>query len=210
MKLKLLFCAAALLAVSIVTNAQTKFGVVAGVNINKIRIEKESLDPKAGFHLGVLLDKELIGPIHIQPSILFTQKGAKQDLGVAETKIKMNYLQIPIEASLRLPLGPIKLAINAGPYFAWGLNGKMETEGESGLGKVKVTYENIFKGKDGEDPLYKRFDTGLRLGAGVHMLEHLAVNLYYDLGFVKLDKESIADEFASKNGSFLISASFVF
>lgn len=214
MKVKSLFCAIALFAVAVAASAETHFGVVAGANINKLRVEKESLDPKAGFHVGLLIDKQLIGNLHLQPSIVYTQKGSKTESEVAgvtsESDVKLNYLQVPIEASYRMPLGPISLDFIAGPYLAWGLNGEVETESSSKLGNVKATYKNIFKGEDGQDPLYKRFDTGVRLGLGTHVGSHLGVSLYYDLGFVKLEKESIKDELASKNGSFLISASFTF
>lgn len=223
MKVKSLICAIALFAVAVAASAETHWGVVAGANINKLRVEKESLDPKAGFHVGLLIDKQLIGNLHIQPSIVFTQRGAKAEIeeevmGVtmtSESDVKLNYLQVPIEASYRMPLGPISLDFIAGPYLAWGLNGEVETESSTSVAgiasDVKATYKNIFKeGDDGEEPLYKRFDTGVRLGLGTHVGSHLGVSLYYDLGFVKLDKQDIKDEFASKNGSFLISASFTF
>ncbi|MCQ2236059.1 MAG: PorT family protein [Bacteroidales bacterium] len=206
MKIKAIICAIGLFAMAVATSAQTRFGVVGGVNINKIRMEEESLDPKAGFHFGVMMETNLVGNLYFQPSLVFTQKGAKFSAEEVifgekvsfEEDYKLNYLQLPVEFSYRMPVGPISLDVIAGPYLAMGLKATVKNEaGES---------DNLF----GEDEGFKRFDAGLRCGIGTHLLNHLGVSLYYDLGFVDMNKESVEDAFKAKNGSFLISASFTF
>ncbi len=183
-------------------NAQDKiqFGVRAGMNINSL--SEGDLDSRIGYHVGAVMDWNVAKNLYVQPGLFFTTRGAKsefkfEDEGIQvseETKYNLNYLQIPISVSYRFPVSEqFKIDVNAGPYFAMGIGGKYKFEGEE---------EDVF----GDEGDCKRFDTGLRIGAGVH-IQKVSIGLIYDLGLANIAKEEGGK---LKNGSFQISLGYNF
>ena len=72
-------------------------GIKAGLNLYNIKYSNDvKYDMKAGLHAG------LLGHIHInknfalQPEILFSAQAAKSETGGVETKLNLNYLNVPI------------------------------------------------------------------------------------------------------------------
>ncbi len=199
---KLLLCAVMLVGTVCMANAQDKiqFGVRAGMNINSL--SEGDLDSRIGYHVGAVMDWNVAKNLYVQPGLFFTTRGAKsefkfEDEGIQvseETKYNLNYLQIPISVSYRFAVSEqFKIDVNAGPYFAMGIGGKYKFEGEE---------EDIF----GDEGDCKRFDTGLRIGAGVH-IKKFSVGLIYDLGLANIAKEEGGK---LKNGSFQISLGYNF
>ncbi len=192
---KLLLCAAMLAGTVCMTNAQDKieFGVRAGLNINSL--SEDGWKSRVGYHVGAVMDWNVAENLYVQPGLYFTTRGAKAD--GADVKINMNYLQIPVSVSYRFPVSDnVKIDVNAGPYVACGLGGKLKSSDEEESYEVKVF---------GSEGICKRFDAGLRFGAGVH-IQRISLGLIYDLGLT-----NIADsEGKIKNGSFQISLGYNF
>ncbi len=187
---KLLLCAVMLFGTVCMANAQDKiqFGVRAGMNISSLSGDMKDLDSRIGYHVGAIMDWNVTGNLYVQPGLFFTTRGAKEE----GFKMNMNYLQIPISVAYRFPVSDaFKIDVNAGPYFAMGLGGKVKDAG------VKVF---------GDEGFCKRFDAGLRVGAGVH-IQKFSVGLIYDLGLTNIAKE---DGGKIKNGSFQISVGYNF
>lgn len=223
----LLFVAICLSSVSL---AQTRFGVSAGININNMRETDTSNDAVVGFHAGVLLDCPIGTNLYIQPNLLFTQRGCKSKEEFTTSKTKLNYLQLPIVMSYRYPLGKsASFDVNVGPFLAMGINGESSYDGELVVGDYvydvnSTTTEGIFKQskeqKDlGLEATLKRFDAGLRFGAGMHFLEHIGFSVHYDLGVVnilnkegttKILEQAAGKDLYSKTGSLQFSLSFIY
>lgn len=220
-----------------VANAQDKafsLGVRAGLNVNTLfysgnaeAATKEALSSRTGYHVGLVFDCRLIRNLYLQPGLYFTTRGAKLDETGTENgykyslteKINMNYLQIPISVSYRLPVGKIvKIDINVGPYFAAGLGGRIKDEGTISYNGERasesVSYDVFGKWSE-EEPRgdFKRFDAGLRFGAGVH-IRKVSIGLIYDLGLANLlytGEEHIWDKGTKyRNGSFQVSLGYNF
>lgn len=168
-----------------VTNiqAQVKFSPKVGLNLSTITLKSMgiSFDPKVfvGFNVGVVSEITLSGNLKLQPGILYSAKGSKYSVivfGVTEkVEIKPNFIEIPINAAYKFDLGSAKLILNAGPYFAYGIGGKIKSGGES----VDISFGS------GENNDMKPFDCGLNIGAGIEIANFL-FSANYEFGFTNL------------------------
>ena len=126
MKTKLAIMAMALLTMQ-AASAQFRLGAKAGANLVKVDGKSFNDEFRYGYHLGgfaeifLTADKKL----SLQPEVLFNQysttldsnfKSIYEDVITSEqSRVKLNYLTIPILLNYRL-LGPIYL--QAGPAFS--------------------------------------------------------------------------------------------
>ena len=108
-------------------------------------------------------------------------------------KARPVYLDIPILAAYKFAVTDnAKLFINAGPYLAFGLGGKVKFDGG---GDMKV-----FDKDEGDAD---RFDIGLQWGIGAELNDHYIVSITGQHGFI-----SPFDE--GKNMSFAIGVGYRF
>lgn len=114
----------------------------------------------------------------VQAGLEIIGKGGKIDDGGFSEKISLLYLEIPIHALYLYPLPGKKLLFgDLGPYFAYGLSGKVKDGGNS---------INAFdKSKGG----FRRFDAGLSLTAGCWLNNRIVASLRYDLGLANLSSD---------------------
>ena len=158
---------------------------------------------KAGFRLGVIRDFRISKNFYIQPGLYFTMGGAIQKTdGYQDLTCNLGYLQLPILASLRIELNDYtKLHLNAGPYIAYGVCGKMKYAGE------KI---NAFGTGDDEGGL-KRFDAGLNFSVGIS-LDRFYWSIGYDLGLTEISDEDVweLDGVKTQNRNIFISLGYNF
>ena len=163
MKKGLIFVLFAL--VSIVSYSQISWNAKVGMNMSNFTGDMDT-DMRIGFNVGVGMEYQFSDMWSIQPSLMFTQKGAKQD----EVKMNPMYLEIPVLAAARFAIADNQnIVVKAGPYFAFGV-----------AGKVKVGDDKADFFGDGDDQFGgKRFDCGIGVGVA------------YEIGkfFVGLDGE---------------------
>ncbi|MCY7350362.1 MAG: PorT family protein, partial [Cytophagaceae bacterium] len=114
----------------------------------------------------------------VQAGLEIIGKGGKIDDGGFSEKISLLYLEIPIHALYLYPLPGKKLLFGGlGPYFAYGLSGKVKDGGNS---------INAFdKSKGG----FRRFYAGLSLTAGCWLNNRIVASLRYDLGLANLSSD---------------------
>ena len=182
--------------------SQVKWDAKVGMSMTNQTGDMDG-DMKIGYNVGVGMDYAFSEDWSLQSGLNFTGKGAK-DEGV---KVKMNYVELPILAAYKFALGEnMKFVVNAGPYLAVGLGGKMTVDGEDG-GSVK-----LFSKEDGaEEALMKRFDLGIQYGIGLEVGEHYLVNLTGQNGFINpLNDKVWGEELSTKNMAFSISVGYRF
>jgi hypothetical protein len=159
--------------------AQIKFGPTAGLNLSTMTAKSMgiSLDPKTiiGFNVGVISEFNLTGNLFLQPELLFTTKGSKYSFMESETTITPSFIEIPVNVVYKFGSGSTKFFVNAGPYFAYGIGGKIKSGSES----IKIKFGS------GESNDMKPFDFGLTFGAGVE-LNNFIVSAHYGLGLANL------------------------
>lgn len=172
-------------------NLPVTFGIRGGLNVASMSMKDDSnYKSRAGFNAGVAVDFPIMESFYIQSGLYYTTKGFKFEYGYEgyefEDKLNIGYLEIPILASYRYNFNDAnQLQFNFGPYFAYGLHGKVK-EKETYRGR---TYEEDYDWyKDNDNT--KRFDMGLQLGLGVTLAKHYYVGLAYEFGLISQVKDS--------------------
>jgi hypothetical protein len=96
-------------------------GIRAGVNLSHFSATANIVDASGtkkvngtygdvfGFQLGLVFDMVPWDLLHIQPGLMYTQKGTKNN-GISATA---HYVEVPLLLSLNISI----LRVNAGPYF---------------------------------------------------------------------------------------------
>jgi hypothetical protein len=189
MKSKVLLLALATTAFSLTSKAQVSFGLRAGVNFQNLTGEEangKDLDNKlkTGFHIGVNAELPVAPDFYIQPGLLFSTKGAKQEVtGSDDVKSNISYVELPINFLYKPALGPGKLLLGFGPYIGVAVGGKMK----QGSNEVDFEFDNDVKSTDPDRfRTIKRMDFGGNLLAGYELSSKISVQLNAQLGMSNL------------------------
>lgn len=149
--------------------SQVKWDAKFGMNFSNVT-KYDDAKALPGFQLGVGMDYGFSESWSLQSGLMISSKGYKvKDYA----KVRPIYLDIPILAAYKFNISDnTKFVINAGPYLAFGLGGKVKYDGidES---------EKIF-GDDG----WKRFDLGIQYGVGLELSDRYLINLTGQNGFI--------------------------
>jgi hypothetical protein len=161
----------ALLSIS-TASAQLRFGLKGGFDVSSNRLNKDILNAhnRLGFQVGGTM--ELMAPIvgwGGELSVLYGHQkfdidGVKGKEGQDYDISSYNYLRVPLNLKKKFSVvGLFGVFIQAGPYIEFKLSGA----------DVKD------KGNIGEQWKSKSFGAGLNAGAGVELLNHLEIGMYY-------------------------------
>jgi hypothetical protein len=199
---KVLLMMAFVAGMAISANAEVTFGVRAGVNMSKMEFMDETLDNLIGFHVGAVADIKITDLFYFQPGLMFTTKGGKVEEGGGTLSVTPYYLELPLMLSCRISLtDDLALRINAGPYAAFGVAGKVKADEGDGV--------DIFGDKDGAWDL-KRLDFGVGFGGGLEF-KQFYLGVTYDLGLANIAAKDAADAgFKVKNQTLGITLGYNF
>lgn len=181
MKKTLLVMFIAVFAISYQANAQ--LGVKVGYNFAKTSGDIEdgySEKSLNNLHFGAFLEKDLIPLLDIRLGAEFSPKGSRVENGDYFDELKINYLEIPVQAKVKL--GPIYAL--GGVYGAFALKGSYEFD-DPLLGTGKDDDINF------DDYELKKFDYGMKFGAGVQVglgPLHAFAQAEYSFGLQNLSK----------------------
>jgi len=210
-------------------HAQIGIGLLGGVNfqnINGTDINGNKLENGllTGFHAGVNINIPVAPDFYFQPGILFSVKGAKNDLFSPEVKAsgdyttttKLSYIEMPLNLLYRPQLGEGYIFIGLGPYIAYGIGGKEISDFGSSLSyerdvKFKSTVTNFIDLI--ENAYYRPFDAGANIFFGYEFSVGFFLQLNAQLGLLKINPEYgwVTDNKASyKNTGFGISIGYRF
>src|SRR5690554_3531699 len=189
------------------TQAQEiRMGVKAGLNLASIGgDETGDLKSRTSFHLGGLVEIPISEKFSVPPELLYSAQGAKSEetetfMGQTfnyETKIKLDYISVPIMAKYYVVDG---LAIEAGPQIGFLMSAKADVEA-SGGGESESDSVDI---KDD----FNTLDFGLGLGASYRLDMGVFFGARYNLGLSNINKDS--GDFKNQNNVFQISAGYTF
>ncbi len=153
------------LIVSVQANAQLRFGVKGGYDVSSNDINKNIMnaDNRLGFQAGVTM--ELMIPVVGLGGELSALYGHQQyDVKSGDSGYDLSdydYLRVPLNLKKKFSLiGLLGVFVQAGPYIEFKING----------GDFK-DIDNIYKSKS--------FGTGINAGAGIELLNHLELGMYY-------------------------------
>ena len=180
------------------------FGVRGGVNFAGMSgSDADDLDGRVGFNFGVNVDIPLLQSLYLQTGLYATQKGWKYEETYYDEKYEETanplYLEVPVLASYRYNFSDaVQLQFNVGPYFAYGIAGKVK------LSDSEEEYKEDYFGDDDDQAGGKRFDVGLQVGTGV-TIKKFFVGCAYEFGFAKAVEDSNA-----KNTNFMVNVGYNF
>jgi opacity protein-like surface antigen len=169
------------LIVTLGANAQTKFGVKAGLNVSQISggtvkgevsEDIEASGMLVGFHAGAFANFSFSGVIGLQPEVVFSLQGDNDS--DANAKTHLNYINVPI----LLDIKPVpNFSIFVGPQIGINIHRSMTGEGES------------ISGSDLDDILeatgmkINTLDFAAVLGVQYILFDHLTIGARYNFGF---------------------------
>jgi len=216
MKTRLLL-AATLLLVTVVGYSQMRptFGLRAGVNFQNLNGkqsdgDKLENDLKTGFNIGLNAEVPVAPDFFIQPGVLFTTKGARQNnvLGNEDAKINLTYLEVPVNLVYKPIVGTGRLLLGFGPYLGYALGGKYKL----GDAETDIKFASKISASQSIQPYFKRFDAGANLLFGYEMSSRLSAQLNAQLGLVNISPEvdGANDEGTVKNTGFGVSLGYRF
>ena len=206
-----------LAAFTMMAQAQFSVGVRAGFNLTNMTEKYEGglfqpdLKFIPGFQAGIVGEFAIGNAFAIQPGLLFATQGARMSMKeelFGETiemnaSVNLNYLQMPINAQLKLDLGSAIILLQAGPYLGYALSGKVKTEATF-LGETEKEEDKIEFGSD--EGKMRAFDFGVGFGAGVQF-GNFQVGLGYNLGLANLSNQ---DGATTRNNGFALTATYLF
>lgn len=164
------------------------FGAKAGLNLSTL--QPELTDSRTSFHLGGVAEISISDEFSVQPELLYSGHGAKDQNDSDNNEIyRVDYLAVPILAKYYVFDA---LSIEAGPQLGFLLSAEREDNGET---------EDI---KD----ITKGTDFGLAFGLGYKLDNGLNFGIRYFLGSDVNDIDEDTDEF--KNRVLQISAGYFF
>lgn len=171
--LKKTFFAVCLTAFSSSLFAQ--IGVRAGITLPNQNFEQDgvefSFDNNLGLTLAAFFEIGISDNFAIQPELAFVQKGTKTKIDflgtTEESKLRINYIDIPVLAKLKFGNESIAAYVAAGPTFGYAITGSTEEDGD------KTSFE------DDDWDGYNRLEIGANAGAGL--------GIPLDIGLIFLD-----------------------
>jgi hypothetical protein len=205
-----------LVSVVLTANGQgIRPGVEAGINFQNLNGKSQNGDKLTnklmpGFHGGVNVLIPIAPEIYFQPGLLFSVKGASSDLiGIPhDLKIKLNYLELPLNLLYRGQLGDNFVLLGFGPYAGYAISGKTIVNDV----KEKIRFENSV-GSGASGTYMRAFDAGANIFAGYELSGGLFFTLNAQLGLINInpDYTSIADDKSMlKNTGFGVSVGYRF
>lgn len=209
MKKLVLTAAAVLLAVS----ANAKVGIVAGLTSATTSINDAYNDIAVAktankYHAGLVYELNLPFGLSVQPGIIYNVKGqsVKDNIALAgqnaEISIDTNtgYLEVPVRVAWGMNFGLFKPFVFAEPFVGYALTTETvskfkDTATKEAFNKVASLAGTSLDTKNDDPNRWvdrNRFEYGVGLGAGVKVLDFVALSVkyYWDLGEVYKESDS--------------------
>lgn len=197
MKKTFLLLVLAVVGVSTSSNAQEywNFGIKGGANFTNMTSDGfEDNNSRTGFHLGVLAEIPVSDRFSIQPEVLYSTQGTKDEGSNYTDEYNLDYIQVPVIAKFYIIDG---LALEAGPSFNFLVD--EDYKYESGLLDIRTDSE-----------LASTFEFGGALGASYKFNNGFFLNGRYLAGFTDAFDSDNFDEDAIKNNGFQLGVGFIF
>lgn len=198
----LVIIAVALIMGTFQANADFKFGVKAGLNVNSLHFNQKTFDAdnRCGWTAGVMTDftVPLIG-LGFDLSVMYTRMNSHMDLADAEAvnvDFGKNFIEIPLNLKYKISIPAVSNIV--APYIYTGPTMAL---------KLGSGSNNSFK--------TKTVQMGWNVGLGVQLINHIQVGAGYTFGinnimkYVPQDYVSV-DKLKVKNNYWTITAAYLF
>jgi hypothetical protein len=158
-----------------------KFGIKGGVNLTNMYVKDVSDENmKVGWNAGIYAKLPVTRGISIQPELLYTDKGAKENYnnfieGKGEYRFNLNYIELPVLAVFNVAKN---FNLHVGPYISYLASVNIKDANSDG------TLNNV-KDLNAED--FHRLDYGVAGGLGVDVA-NFTIGARYQYGLHEIGK----------------------
>lgn len=201
----------ALLSAGISLYAQVSIGIGGGYTLSATQIKESSGYKSNGigtrsqlknWHADLVINIPVYEKLYLQPLIRYVTKGAylkpmalQQDAIVeSANKIRLHYLEVPVNLILKIPISSGKLVFGGGPYLAYGLAGSYNLDIVYNGRVVQTNTESVaFSDRDrGITPGIRlsRWDAGGNIMIGVELNDMIMINGNFSKGWLNLDRSN--------------------
>lgn len=186
---KIILTVAAVFAFGFANAQDVKFGVKAGLNVSNFTGDVSNAKSRIGYQVGGLVDIKVSDKFSVQPELVYTSLGAKDDSFGTSVTVNVDYLAVPVMARYYVA---DKFSLEAGPQIGFLLSAKVKADGDSA--DVKDSFEST--------------DFGVNLGAGFDFTENLSAGIRYTVGISNIAKDSGNDKVHNSNLAFALAYKF--
>jgi hypothetical protein len=166
---------------------QTRFGLRAGVNFAKLTgddVDSDALDSRTGLVAGGFMEAPFAEIVSLQLGAQYSQKGASAETLAGDTKLELDYLEVPALLVVRVPgSGSTDIRLSLGPTLGFLIS----CEGVAAIGFSADCEDNM-----------KKFDLGGLVGAGLSFGmgsgAALLIDGFYNFGFMTIDDSANEDD----------------
>jgi hypothetical protein len=194
-------------------HAQISIGLRGGYTLADMRYE----DPTIGYkyngignptrlnswHADLMVDIPVWGGLYLQPVLRYNTVGAQFEQPAAApagvflpsaSELRLHYLQLPLNVVYKIPFSFGKIAIGAGPYAGYGLNGNYDLAIRYNGRVVQNSQQDIRFGDNSNikstNSQLRRWDAGANVMLGVEFNSLIVVGANYSLGLTDVDRSS--------------------
>ncbi|MDR0977265.1 MAG: PorT family protein [Prevotellaceae bacterium] len=184
------------LLMTVTASAQVSWNARAGLNLSNVTNSDANM--KVGFNIGAGMDYAFTDLLSLQPSLLFTTKGATVSEGEITGTVNAMYLELPVLLAARIPVNQsVNVVITVGPYAACGVGGKASISSKG----VSISVDTF-----GEDN-YNRFDAGIATGLALEFSKFF-VGLNGEFGLTNLNPADTGGD--GKNVNYYLGVGYKF
>jgi hypothetical protein len=181
---KVLLSLGAALLMAAGAQAQTGYGLKAGVNLPKMKLDlgnsSYTTDASTNFYITGYANISAGQNFAIQPGISLQGKGGKEEIEGLKTTTNLMSIEIPVNAVYYIPTGTSgSLFLGAGPYVGFNISGQTK------VGDVKT---DIDFGSELDE--MKVVDYGANFQGGYKFSNGFLINAGYGLGLGNLSNSN--------------------
>lgn len=181
-------------------NAQSiNIGAKAGVNFSNLTGDIENTKIRTSFHFGGVAEFKLSELFSLQPELLYSSQGVKQETDEGSESLstvtsKIDYLNIPLTAKIYITDW---FNIQAAPQVGFLISATQESD------NPEIQTVEDFK------EVLKEIDFSFKIGAEYKAPSGLFFDAHYNLGLANIN-DLVNDDANFKNGVIQLSVGFLF
>ena len=167
------------------------YGARMGLNLASMSGDVDQNSMKAGLNLGgvVGLRVSSTSPVFLESGLYYTQRGGKD----GDNKMTIKYLEVPLVVKYGIKAtDAIALLPFAGPYFSYGIGGRVK--GGKDIHGDKIDFSSF--------NLVNHGDMGLKIGCGAEY-DMLYLEAGYQFGIANIADDDVIDGTVHGNALFI-------
>lgn len=198
---KILLSLGAALFLAAGAQAQTAYGLKAGVNLGEYTNSSYWLSQSlnTSFYVTGYADLPVSPNFSIQPGVSLQGKGNKYEVQFNNINSKASYtrnvmsIEIPVNAVYYIPTGDAgKVFLGAGPYIGFNVSGKDKLKSKTGNNTESIGDVDLKLSGNGKD--LNVIDAGLNFMGGYKFSNGFLLNAGYNLGLTDINAKASGNQ----------------